>query len=169
MRQSSQLAFPFNPTQQDPTQMASFESILNKKADDIKLPPTLPQGSYQAILIGLPEQIESSQKKTPGLRFNLKIVAPLDDVDPDALSEFEGGVSGKMVRYDMWSTENPIYFENNLKSLLVNSGIDMAGKSLGEGIDEVPNREVTIYIKHEPSLDGQRVNARVSRTLAPRD
>src|SRR6266478_5059105 len=67
----------------------NFQDILNKNADDIHPPPVLPEGSYHTVLIGLPEQGESSKKKTPQLKFLHKIIAPLDDVDPDQITEFE--------------------------------------------------------------------------------
>jgi len=37
-------------------------------------------------VIGLPEQGESSRRRPPQLKFTHKIIAPLDDVDPDAIT-----------------------------------------------------------------------------------
>src|SRR5882724_588340 len=102
---------PSNPNPMEPKPMANlkFSDILDRAADDIKPPPTLPQGPYLTILQGLPEQIESSKKKTPGLRFTHKIVAPLDGVDEDALALIEGGVVGKTVRNDLWTTPDSLF------------------------------------------------------------
>lgn len=63
--------------------MANFTDILSRSVDDIKPPPTLPKGTYLCVVKGMPEQIESSKKKTPGLRFKLEVVQPLEDVDTD--------------------------------------------------------------------------------------
>lgn len=138
-----------------------FADILNTKAEDVKQPVTLPQGPYLTILQGLPEQIESSKKKTPGLRFMHKIVSSLDGVDPDALALIEGGVMGKMIRNDLWITEESKFM---LLQFLEHCGINMAGKRLDEGVDETPNREVVIFIKHEASDDGERIFAKVGKT-----
>lgn len=147
----------------------NFSSILHKQADDVKPPPLIPSGTYTAVIVGLPEQVESSKKKTPGLRFTFRIIAADEDVSQDDLDAFEGGVAGKMIKNDMWMTEDPVYFENNLKSLIQHCGIDLSGKSLGEGLDETPNSQVRIFVKHEPSEDGQRMFAKVGRTLPAED
>lgn len=138
-----------------------FADILDRSADDVKPPPTLPQGPYLTIIQGLPEQIESSKKKTPGLRFIHKIVAPLDGVDEDALALIEGGVVGKTVKNDLWVTEDSLFM---LKQFLEHCGIEVEGKSMSTSIDETPNREVIIFIKHESSDDGERIFAKIGKT-----
>ena len=138
-----------------------FADILDRPADDVKPPPTLPQGPYLTILQGLPEQIESSKKKTPGLRFLHKIISPLDGVDEEALALIDGGVVGKIVKNDLWLTEDSLFM---LKQFLENCGIDMAGKTITAGIDETPNTEVVIFIKHDASEDGERIFAKVGKT-----
>jgi hypothetical protein len=143
----------------------NFESLLDRPADDVKPPPTLPAGPYLTVLQGLPEKIESSKKKTPGFRFIHKIISPLDGVDDDALALIEGGVSGKTVRNDMWVTEDSLFM---LTQFLENCGVEMAGKSISACIDETPNRQVVIFIKHESSDDGERIFAKVGKT-APAD
>ncbi len=154
MRQSGQLTFPFTP-KQEPSQMASlqFSSILDKPADSVEAPKPIPQGQYVAIVQGLPEQVESSQKKTPGLKFQFRITAALSEVDED--------VVGKVVNHTYWLTEESAFM---LTQFLENAGIELAGKTIGTATDEVPNREVVISIRHRPSPDGQRIFAEVSGT-----
>ncbi len=139
----------------------NIASLLDRPTDDVKPPPLLPVGSYLTILQGLPESIESSKKKTPGLRFLHKIVAPLDDVDPDALALIENGVTGKVIRNDMWVTEESLFM---LKQFLGDCGIELEGKSLMACVDETPNREIVIVIKHDVIGDGDRFIAKVGRT-----
>jgi len=144
--------------------MANFQDILNKNADDIHPPPVLPEGSYHSVLMGLPEQGESSKKKTPQLKFTHKIIAPLDDVDPDHIAEFEAEgetIAGQEVENIHYVTHKT---ENMIKEFLINCGIDMAGKSLAEGIDETPNSEVIVFMKHEQSDDGKRTYSKVRYT-----
>src|SRR6266849_9962643 len=131
--------------------MANFQDILNKNADDIHPPPVLPEGSYHSVLIGLPEQGESSRKKTPQLKFMHKIIAPLDDVDLDAIAEFEAEgetIAGQEVENIFYVTPKSA---NMLKEFIINCGVDLTGKSMAEGLDEVPNSEVVIFIKHDQS------------------
>lgn len=141
--------------------MGTFEDILNRPADTIKPPPVLPVGTYHTVIVGLPERGKSSKKQTDFFKFKHKIVAALDDVDTEALAEVEGGVSGKELDNTFYITENSAFM---LTQFLENAGIDLKGKSLASAIDETPNREVLIHIKHEASEDGQRVFARVGYT-----
>lgn len=143
--------------------MGTFEDILNRPADDIKPPPVLPVGTYHTILVGLPERGKSSKKQTDFFKFKHKIVAPLDDVDTEALAQLEGGISGKEVDNTFYITENSAFM---LVGFLENCGIETTGKSLASCIDETPNREVLIHIKHEASEDGQRVFAKVGYTAS---
>jgi len=144
--------------------MANFQDILNRPSEEIKPPPTLPMGSYHTIVVGLPEQGESSRKKTPQLKFIHKIIAPLDDVDPDAIAEFQADgetIAGQEVENILYVTDKSA---NMLKEFILNCGIDLAGKSMAEGLDEIPNSEVIINIKHEASDDGKRVFSKVGST-----
>ncbi len=90
-----------------------------------------------------------------------KIIAPLDGVDEEALALIDGGVVGKIVKNDLWLTEDSLFM---LKQFLENCGIDMAGKTITAGIDETPNTEVVIFIKHDASEDGERIFAKVGKT-----
>jgi hypothetical protein len=141
--------------------MGTFEDILNRPADDIKPPPVLPVGTYHTVVVGLPERGKSSLKQTDYFKFTHKIVAPLDDVDVEALAEIEGGIIGKDIDNTFYITEKSAFM---LKDFLVNLGVEVEGKSLASCIDESPNREVLIHIKHEAAPDGKRVFARVGST-----
>ena len=48
---------------------ASFESILDTPAEAVERPKPLPVGTYDVIVKGMPEHGQSSQKKTPFVRF----------------------------------------------------------------------------------------------------
>ena len=144
--------------------MANFQDILNRPAEEIKPPVTLPMGSYHTIVMGLPEQGQSSKKKTDFLKFTHKIIAALDDVDPDAVAEFQqDGVSlaGQEVDNTFYITDKSAFM---LKEFLENCGIDLGGRTIAEGLEDVPNAEVIIHIKHEATEDGKRVFAKVGST-----
>src|SRR5229473_8005714 len=142
----------------------NFQDILNRPTEEIKPPVTLPMGSYHTIVMGLPEQGESSKKKTPFLKFTHKIIAALDDVDPDAITEFEVDgetIAGQEIENTLYVTDKSA---NMLKEFLINCGVDLTGRSMAEGLDDVPNAEVIINIKHEASDDGKRVYSKVGST-----
>lgn len=144
--------------------MANFTDILNRPADDIKPPAVLPMGSYHTIVSGMPEQGKSSKKKTDFLKFVHKIIAPLDDVDPDAIAEFQADgelIVGQEVENTLYVTDKSAFM---LKEFIENCGVDLTGKTLVEGIEEVPNCEVIIHMKHETSDDGKRIFSKIGST-----
>lgn len=145
--------------------MVNFAGILDQPAADVKPPPLLPPGTYHTVVQGLPETGQSSRKQTDFLKFTHRIVAALDDVDQDQLAEsFPEGLAGKTIDNTLYLTEKSLFM---LTDFLKNCGIDFSdGKSVRAAVDETPNAEVGIVIKHEPSEDGQRIFARVARTVA---
>ena len=70
----------------------SFESILDTPATEVERPKPIPAGTYDVIVKGLYEQGESTQKKTPFVRFIYAIQSAGEDVDPDEL-ELIGGIA----------------------------------------------------------------------------
>jgi hypothetical protein len=145
--------------------MPNFADILDQPAADVKPPPLLPAGTYQTVIAGLPEAGNSSKKQTPQFKFTHRIVAALDDVDAEELAlAFPEGIQGKEISNTLYLTEKSLFM---LTDMIKNCGIDLSGgKSIRAAIDETPNCEVGIVIKHEPSDDGQRIFARVARTVA---
>lgn len=143
--------------------MSSFEDILNKPTEDVQAPPVLPQGPYHTIVVGLPERGESREKKTPSLTFKHKIVSHLDGVDEEALALIEGGVIGKEMKNTFYITENSAFM---LKDFLFHCGIELEGKTMAQALDEVPNKEVIIFIKHDMIGEGEaaRTIAKIGRT-----
>jgi hypothetical protein len=143
----------------------NFADILDQPAADVKPPPLLPVGTYHTVIAGLPETGKSSQKQTDFFKFTHRIVGAMEDVDAEALAEmFPEGIQGKTIDNTLYITEKSLFM---LTDMLKNCGIDFSdGKSIRAAVDEVPNAEVGIVIKHEPSQDGQRIFARVARTVA---
>lgn len=128
----------------------NLADILSTPASDAVAPPPFPEGGYHCVVAGLPEQIESSEKKTPGLRFTLKPIGVDEDVDEDELEEI-GGIEGKTIRNDVWVTPASAFM---LREFLEACGIESEGKSLSEMVDECPNKEVWVFIKHKPNGRG---------------
>lgn len=145
--------------------MANFADLLNKPADSVERPKPLPQGSYNCVVKGLPEQGESKEKKTPFVNFTLLITSPRDDVDEEAIATM-GGVVGKTIPAIFYITENSLF---RLTDFLEHCGIELAGKSISSAIDESPNSEVVAFIRHEASQDGQSIFGRFSKSAPMND
>ncbi len=152
--------------------MANISDILNRPGEDVEAPKPLPPGSYDCVVKGLPEQGESSKKKTPYLRFSYQITQAREDVDADALTEFEANkdgtstpIKGRIVSSDYYLTDGALFM---LTDMLTAIGVDFSGgKSISAAIDETPNMECVVFINHEPSTDGKRFFARVGKVVGP--
>lgn len=139
----------------------SFESILDTPATEVERPKPLPAGTYDAIVKGLPEYGESSQKKTPFCRFNLAMQIAGEDVDQDELDNM-GGLDGKAIKSTYYTTPDALF---RLTDFLEHCGIDPDGKTVRQMIDETPNCSVKVVIGHRASEDGQQIFAEVKRTM----
>lgn len=139
----------------------TFESILDTPATEVERPKPLPAGTYSTIIKGLPEHGESSQKKTPFVRFIHTIVAAGEDVDTDELADI-GGIADKSIRNTFYTTPDALF---RLTDFLDHCGIDAEGKTIRQMIDETPNAAVDILIGHRASEDGQQIFAEVKRTM----
>lgn len=132
--------------------MANLADILNRPATDFNFPPPLPEGGYHCVVAGLPEQVESSERKTPGYKFTLNIVAAMDDVDEEELEKI-GGIDGKTLKPTFWISQKPESEEVTvamLREFLEKCGIEADGKSVMGMIEECPNAEVVAFVKHKP-------------------
>ena len=95
------------------------------------------------------------------LNQQVKVLAPQGDVDMEALS-LAGGAQGKTLRQTFFLTEDALY---RLKDFLTEScGIEANGRTLGEMIPDVVNRQFLATVKHRPSQDGTQVYAEISGT-----
>lgn len=158
--------------------MANISDILNRKAEDVEAPKTIPPGSYNCVIKGMPEQGVSSKQKTVFLKFAFQIISARDDVDEDAIVEYETNkdgtktpLVGKIITSDYYiqnadgSPSGALFMLTNMLEAI---GVDFTGgKSIGAAVDETPNSECVVFIKHEPSPDGKRFFARVGNVVGP--
>lgn len=148
----------------------NYASLLDKPASLDDRPKTQPQGSYLCLVKGLPAHDKSSQKLTDFVEFTFQILQAGPDVDEDDLAAWltksDGSVTkltDKTFKSRFYVTENSIFMLNDF---LDHCGIDDADgtKSRRERIDETPNAEVVVYMRHEARKDGQGVQAKVGKT-----
>lgn len=140
----------------------TFTSILDRQSSEIERPKPLPVGTYNCIVKGLPRYDKSSKKQTDFVEFNLEIQSAEDDVDEDAIAAMTGGVVGKSIKDTYYLTEEAAF---RVKDFLDNAGVEDEG-TLRSRIEQTPGKQIKIFIKHEPSQDGQSVFARIGKTMA---
>lgn len=146
----------------------TFSSILDRPSNAAEPPPTMPQGSYIAVVTGLYETGKSAKKQTPFVKFPLNLISALDDVDPEELVK-AGGVAGKKMHDTYYLTDDAEY---RLRKFLDDCGVaeaDDQGNAYShrERMDATPNCQVGITIKHTASEDGTKVFANISGTFKP--
>lgn len=144
------------------TSRPSFGALLNTSPSETERPKPLPQGSYVAMVQGLPRMDKSRQKQTEFVEFTLKLLSAGEDVDAEELAAM-GGLADKTIKDTYYLTDNSLW---RLKDFLSNCGIDVDNaESYSTAIEETPSCQVGIFIKHEASQDGQSIFARVGKTF----
>lgn len=127
------------------------KTLLDEAPDHVERPKPLPEGGYIAV-VGRWETGESAKKKTPFVRFPLRIVGVGEDVDQDEL-EAAGGIDGKTVRTDFYTTEEAIY---RLDAFHEHCGLDLSEELTRKmRNDEVLNAQVGVVIKHRYPTDSE--------------
>jgi hypothetical protein len=148
--------------------MPSFsESVLDKRAEDVKEPPVKPAGTYLFLIQGQFVEGVSSQKRTPWVGWNIKCLAAQEDVNREEL-EAAGGIETWVWRPSAASglhyyiTEDAAFI---LKQFLVDTlGIDPEGKTIREMMAEAPGRQFFLKLRLQPSQDGTRMRMDIEST-----
>jgi hypothetical protein len=147
----------------------TFESILDTPADEVERPKPLPTGTYDVIVSGLPEHGQSSQKRTPFVKFTYVLQAAGEDVDEDELvtllTKKDGTVeplTSKSIKDTYYTTPDSLF---RLTDAIENMGIEQEGKTIRQCLDETPNASLRILVGHRASEDGTQVFAEVKRTM----
>lgn len=135
---------------------ADFESLLNVQAEAVEAPKPVPQGTYRAQIINY-EKVESAQKKTPGVKFTLRLIEPQEDVDADDLANFAqsgGVVSEKELSHTFYVTEASRFM---LRSFMHEAlGIPESGRTLIAMLEDTKGCELLVRLKQKA---GQRVGS----------
>lgn len=138
----------------------NFGAILDKPTAEVNRPPAFPQGSYIAVIQGLPTFGKSTKKQTEFVEFAIRPLQALDDVDEDALKEF-GPLGESTMKLTFYLTEKSAY---RLKEFLINDlGLEDEG-TMRTMIDATPGQQCVIHVKHQASDDGKSVYANIAST-----
>lgn len=145
----------------------NYASLLDAPASLDDRPKTQPQGSYLCIIKGLARYDKSSKKQTDFAEFTAQVLQAGPDVDEDDLAAWltkaDGSqvpITDKTIKLTYYLTENSIFMLNDF---LDHCGTDDT-KIRRERIEDTPNAEVVVYIRHVARQDGQGVRAEVAKT-----
>lgn len=132
--------------------MPDFTDILSKKIEDVTKPPTLPAGTYRAVVQGMPAQnertVQGEQRKL--LTFKVKLQSPGPDVDSDKIAEFGDLSSAPPQSIDFWIDDAGGEFK--LRQFLEET-LQVSGKTFGEAIAQSPGKPLNVGVVHEPYID----------------
>jgi hypothetical protein len=125
----------------------NFRELLNVKADDVKAPAVLPEGTYYGN-IDRYEFGESSKAKTPYLRYTVKFHSAGDDISPDDLEGID--LSSRKLSNNFWLTPDALF---RLKDFISSLGIAVEGRTLEELIPETAGMGVIAYVTQRMNPD----------------
>lgn len=126
----------------------NFSELLTVQVDSVERPKSFPVGNYEAIIAGH-EMGKSSQKETPYVRFNVKLVGPSEDVDED-LFEAAGGMEAlrerRPIPLTFYLTKDALY---RLREFLENGlQLSCSGKNFDEVIPDSTNVALSVHVAH---------------------
>jgi hypothetical protein len=139
---------------------ADFESILNTQMEAIEKPKPIPQGKYRAHITGF-TYVKSDKKNTPGAEFKFKVLQPIETEDDALANSFD--YSDRELKTTYWLTKDSLF---RLKEFLVEQlGLHDSGRPLGDVINEAPNNEIGIMVRHGTSQRTGDVFANIDSTF----
>jgi len=147
-----------------------FTDALDRSLEDVKRPPNPPIGHYVWQVSKHPDnssfEAKSTGKTFDRVEFTVKIVSPMDDVDPDDLADY-GDVSGFTSRNSfLFDNEDEQAFERSLFNL--KRFFEHLGLTEGEIAENLANSVGAQFVgelKHRPDpTDPEIVYAELGRT-----
>lgn len=139
--------------------MPDFSALLRKPAGEAKRPPLLPGGDYMGVVKSF-EMGESSQKKTPFVRFNVVLqdwptsapqewqVPGPDGKSMVQISRSDVDLSKRQMRRDFFFTEDALY---RLDEFLRSCGISVEGRTYEEALPDVVGATVVAEVQQQMS------------------
>lgn len=154
----------------------NFSESLDRRMEEIERPSAVPLGHYIASVTKHPDLEDFESSKTgityDRVTFQMTIVSPSDDVDPDELEAF-GNVAGTPLRKAFLFSRSEDDKANhdrsmfNLKQFLADHlglGEDMA---LNEALAASTGAQCLVEVKHRPDPENTEIiYAEAGRTAA---
>lgn len=125
-----------------------FKALLGVQVQSVERPKNFPVGHYQSV-IAASEFGESSQKQTPYVRFQIKLLGPGEDVDEELFEE-AGGMEAlrdrKTLPLTFYLTKDAMY---RLREFLEDGlGLSCSGRNFDEVIPESMNVSLSVHVSH---------------------
>ena len=130
--------------------MVDFNSILNKKVNEVEAPVQLPVGSYLLSVVGY-KFGTSSKQQTPYVQFEFGVSSAGEDVDQEQLSKVKN-LQERRLTANFYITEDSLF---RIKDFLEKCGLDVSGEqTLNEMIPTCVGASVYGILKAEQAQDG---------------
>lgn len=125
--------------------MPDFTSLLNKPAGQATKPEALNVGDYPGVISGYEMGEARNEKKTPFVRFGLKLIGWPEGAEPQTKKDGSPmEVNGKTLRRDFYLTDDAMW---RLDELLRGLGIDLEGKSYLEVLPMTVGSQVLVEVR----------------------
>ena len=142
----------------------NFQNILGQNAGDAKPPPLIPIGTYQATILGH-EFLESSRKKTPFCRFNLRITGGGEDVDEEEVEAFGGlqALSERSPHLDLYMTDKTLFMLTEF--LRDTCELEVDDRTYDAIIPETTGQDIQIFVIQRTIEGTRRTFSEVDRAF----
>lgn len=126
--------------------MVDFAALLNKKTEDATRPPPLPAGEY-LLQVGKYQFDESDKKKTPYAEFEINVLQPGADVDPNGLQGVD--LTKKKLRLTFYLTDDAFWrLRKFIEETLVING---SGRTFNQCMPETVSKQFIGVVSQVPS------------------
>lgn len=145
----------------------NFGSILDKPASEAERPPSIPAGTYLAVVQGLPRFDKSTKKQTDYIEYNIKLLKPFEnndgetDVDLDEVKAM-GGVKDKEMKLTFYITEKSEY--RHKEFLEDDLSLNIGDKSHREASQDAAGVQLLVFVSQKPREDGKGMFSEISKT-----
>jgi hypothetical protein len=112
-------------------------AIIDADLNEVHEIEALPSAVYDAVILKEPILIESKNKKTPGLEFELTITDPGTEVAP--------GVA-RTIRHTVWKSDRLGWATISMKQMCEATGVSMTRPDTSEFV----NQELKVALSQEP-------------------
>ena len=127
--------------------MPDFSTILSKPVTSAERPKPKAPGGYFGVVAKY-ELGESSQKKTPYVRYHLNQVSPGPEVDQEMNTQNGIDLSKYTPYFDYYLTDSAIF---RLREFLESCGIPVDGRTFNETIPEAVGKPVLFEVENQTS------------------
>lgn len=149
--------------------MVDFASIASKKIEEVERPPLPPVGTYRFRVMKIPTTTKSGDEQWEFLRFNCKVVEPLDNVE---IGDYPGDVSNIMLSKSfVFNSADEAAFETTLFQVRQFCEKHLQCVEPGMSIAEMLNNSVNAeflgdvrWQQDKRDQSGETFNAEIGRT-----